>query len=1807
MGIGDWIGEHWKKAKEGWTGLSRALMPGQIAVDLMAIATSSPDWGEKSTAAIAWDSALQYGSMQLGNLGKGISPVTDLPVVKQVGELSTWLQKNAVSRPISTAMLAGDMADRPGGNFFSGDTWRQAWNDSERVTAGQAIVYNAAQLTGSIKAEDPNFDPRKSKDVYYNDEFYKNTSGGIDFILAFADPLRGAGKLARLGKTRLLDKAVTPKQVAGGALERQTFGRDAQYGESFDEAGGQLATRPEKLYQAAKNMSPSDFQRTFFNNFAQGGIVSTSLSAAAKVDDRATFADILLSARGNEAAYDRLIQSPGGARVAEQIGQYRNAYNVANTTARKADDAFSRQIAEAQTEAHAQSWVDQFLETDVDGVPKLGWADVKSSMTGRGTPRKTFGAMLSNGVRSGPLSNFVPVTVARWADPAAGYASHVDVNLQSSLKTFRANLDRAGSYMDDATRDKYITAYAAALTANERSRIAAMADNFLIGKIAGSYGVSKAEANRIISEASIRRQNFRQMLNSSQKYLPREFTKRAQQLADQGAVDEAKKLEELADEYRKLVDRGQLPNNVQFLNDDRGRLVIVPAKVDPDNPFLTSQAADLVPMTDYRKLDRIMSRYVGPKATVAKYEHDQQLMAQGGEAIYNIDDKAYKAARRKAAVGLTMGIGEDFYRAFNQVWSVAAVLRPGQTLRTLADDGMRSMTMFGVLPTLTSGMVGLARVPYNLTRRGATWAQDRQWFKSLRTLRGGNHTVDIDVDPGRDSQVSRRPSDSAGFYMARDPITGLASTQLGNTTVYDSLEAALVNGRIDLATYVDHVFWASKQGRVPFDLQALVEEYELGLIQRGTFRNTAAVYVLDATGRSAFANPRWQADLAESINNIAPGAKYGIVADPLTDDATHLQHGRAGERFEFGAATRLHVNPATGKLDDLDAIYDFVVKHVEDFISGARLHVSKMPNSQIRLSVARPKDMPKPFVESLSPRQKQEIAKGLRMRGSTGVRLKYGDKMVEIPGSMAGLDGDFARTVVSSRPNDMPYSVLLSERAGERAIAKSNLTANRDISFADGRDYGEAWERSVNAQLSNDPVARQFLQGYSVAQVLDWVEKTPDGARWLNDRGQRSSYYYEHVEQIKGLVDYLVPEKGGKELRDKVLNKEATINDLTRHYPTPADKDLLPVVNGQVTEVNLGTHVVQRWVMKKLDSYFKWMQDKPTDILVRNPFFDRSYKKYMTPMVQTYLAQLGDKAIASKDEIDRLARIARQQAIMDTRQYLYDATFRTDAADALSSIMPFSNAIADAAFKWLKIARERPFEVAANFSLLYTGAERAGLVYDQDGNHLVMENGEEVWYSPVTGERVSATDEHGRPYKHDRYIALAAPSTVANHLLGRNAIQPTIFSKSSLTNAIFDPSVNVGPVIALPVNEFALKNPEIAETDFVKKFVLPFGPTNDSTGMILPGMMRSAYQWFRDDESKASSNAMAIYQQMLTDYATGKRNTAPTIVEAQERAKSEQALRFLTSITSPVSIQTVNPYKPFTDYYNQLLRKHSGDENAALTEFRNNGVYDDFLYQVARVTKSNIAIPATIDGYRQYQAKKDTIRKYPDLAGLVVGRDGAGSFSKAVYEWEKNQTYDETGQTIREEMTIDESIADVEKRMVWQDYQKFMANVHNDLEGRGLAAMTDRGAEDLYQAYQTWVEAHKWHKGPNDEVELSPWYEDFRQTDGAYMDQRLYDMRTILTDNEQWLQGRVDLQGLSEYLGMRDRYKQAMDFYGYKSLAAKKASWLADQWNAELFNLKSTNEPFRQLFDRWLTRDTLTADGLVSAQVLSVLEGGDLA
>lgn len=884
------------------------------------------------------------------------------------------------------------------------------------------------------------------------------------------------------------------------------------------------------------------------------------------------------------------------------------------------------------------------------------------------------------------------------------------------------------------------------------------------------------------------------------------------------------------------------------------------------------------------------------------------------------------------------------------------------------------------------------------------------------------------------------------------------------------------------------------------------------------------------------------------------------------------QEARAAELFHRNRAALVG---AHSEVDNMAYAYDFEApeklfrKHRGTFLQGnARMGFTLLPTGEIRVSVftkAGERVAPAALTEAELPKVK-EYRNNLLSTGNTGYKIRRGDQEITIPGAFYGDAGAAYRTAVAARAPQETWAADHMTKAADLAIAKvygrggwkPNITK-------DDAEYPTAYERTVNLELANDAVARLFMEGRNAADIERWV-LSPKGRPWLNAHTMGGAHYWEQVAAIGTFVNQLLPTEN---LRALALSKKVTFADIRREIP----EGQLPDVHGEALANATGVGLVFQKSKQAIDGFFKWMVNKPSDHLIRFPFFARAYNDELIPLKNEYLKAVGRDRMVDQDEINRLGEIAATRALRLTRNTLYETGFRTDAAEMLSKFMPFANANADAIFKWARVAYDRPVRTMSVASRWWLAPERMGLITDQNGYQLIREDGEDHWIDPMTLEEVPEDGEVGK----ERYVTMRLPSGLSPEMYNGKPAPLRIPKKSA---ELFLTWPTAGPWVSLPMNEFVLRvDPELGDNEIVKSLFLTYGPQSDVTRVVLPGLIRSGYEAFAEDDIDYANETMGYFAQQQVDYNFGLRREHPSVEDAREMASTMKTIRFMSSAFAPVSTSLSNPYETYVQYYKRLLAKHGGDKQLATDEFVEHAGRDAVALTYS-VTRNTNGVPATKEAFAASKEFKDLLEKFPTWTGMILGQEGSSTWSKSIYEAQKRAG-------LRVPLTTEESATETSSREAWSRYDKFNKLVMTELNRRGLTSLSQRGSEDLAEYKRRWVEANKYWWGVNGEKELSPWYMDYSSR-SAILEQRLIDAVQLVQDER--LQGRDEVRGLIEYIQLRQEYKGYLTGAGFASLKPMGAANIRNSWEARVHDLKDRFYSFETLYTRYLENDDLTVN-----------------
>ena len=1688
----------------------------------------------------AWDDDGQFGTalgqflsrpaplgstQTLRGLGSGVMGLIELPVIKQVAGTAMWAQNEFVKRPLTTMNLVQADAWTGRGSVISGQAWRTAYNMSDKVTVGQSYMFKTSAQSGvatrALGGQDTltaSIDPR---DRAKQEQFYKNPwlKGVSGSIDFFVTAFMDPTIV--LGKLGLAGKAkFLSKPMTAGAIRSgsvQAYVDSANYN---------------KLHEFMANASSAEVahQRVWASH-RSGDKAAALLWGTAQ--DRQVYDHTFRALYGDVDSWAWL--TANAPRVASVTGRTYANQTIARVANRAGQDAGATSMVNALGETETRAFVDAIA----NGRGAFGAA--RGSQIGQNLPRLTLTSKWRTNVHNkltfGPAvflgSPIYPVASRlRYIMPTARYTRFLDLNDAESVNAFRSSLERSPLPREEL--EGYVSQYGRATSAESRAQIAGSAEDAAFGRMAERHGFTTDEVQRALPEINRWRVGNRQVLASARRFMSNDAARLAEDYIRGGRAAEALNAQALSRDIQTAVERGDQPLSSLHLLDEDGNNVILPERfqVAVDRPVTISQMADLHIMQDWRVLD-------------------SALWWQRHGALGSASFKALES-------------GKSLLDAVNTAWKLTALVRPGYVWRMLSDDVLRRSTLYGAFPVAMATSRGVANSARNWAARYGTVGERRS---AVQAARGLNRT-----------DVPR-----TAIVQSAMPSTNLAEDIPGVGRVYGSHEAALADGVRSVDDYLRQVSEGAANGTLPQWLAMTHQGYLDGCLSASQYRNIVVDQALRSQGRAAYAEPAWQAAFADELERLhvtRPQGQPGVnaIVDPFTG-ATPTRVGVADYSLTGGAS---FVRGETGF--DPEDVYNYIAAHRDELLMPRSiLHAQVTPDGQMRLSVGTAgAHVTEPVRATGGHRIKflgyESRTRNYRETGHERLSITTPQGPIVLEAAFDGASGARFRAQASSRG---PREAWVDSMADTEYGRLVNATRGHVEVSPDAANYGESWERAVNLQLGNDPVARMFLDGKTVDDVLNWVRNTSEGRAYHGRMGPWQSRYVEQVQTVRALVDSYVPDVGN--LRQRVLTREARYSDLEANV-TRQD---MPVVHGAALDVAIGgrwSNTIRKWA----DRTFKVLSDMPADKASRFPFFAERYRAHAEDIVRGAQAQYAAAGrVMPATELEHVQQLARTRALADVKKYLYDTSASQDVAAALRLAVPFASAAADSFYKWGVIVRQGgTIPPVLNLWKLWTTPDRNGLVVDEEGNVKHWSGTEFEWYSvnPKTSEQTRLPEGHAP--KHE-YIVFQLPS----------GLQPETASGAKMVSYINKDTFNTflglptaGPLIAIPANEFALKIPELNDNVFVRKFILPFGPSADVWKTGVPANVRNAWElaFGSVDESTSTRGiAQAVLQTEYTRYVLGERSTPPTMAEVKEAASDLRGLQFLSQFMG-MSTQLRSPYQPFIDYYHQLQAK---DPENALARFYDE-MGEEYRMLTASVSRNMLGLPASVATAKQQEKFRDLIAKFPDLASLIVGAEGAGEFSSAVYQAQLQQSIAPgSNKKVREILSLEESASDAERRYLWVKYGKLMDSIHADLAQRGLSSLNQKGARDLKKARDAFIDANMYWVDPQGARRASPWYEDFMSSDGAAMTDRLTSMAQLVQDKR--LANRDDIRGLMDYLVARLDARAEMSARGFATLDSAKAARFRSQWDAYVFGLKDSNLSFASLYDRWLTTDNLSTDFLV--------------
>jgi len=714
--------------------------------------------------------------------------------------------------------------------------------------------------------------------------------------------------------------------------------------------------------------------------------------------------------------------------------------------------------------------------------------------------------------------------------------------------------------------------------------------------------------------------------------------------------------------------------------------------------------------------------------------------------------------------------------------------------------------------------------------------------------------------------------------------------------------------------------------------------------------------------------------------------------------------------------------------------------------------------------------------------------------------------------------------------------------------------------------YRVEWTNSLRHQISQDAMARQFLAGKSPDEVLDWLDNTLEGRQyaalvpWRHDHEAWVDAVAGQVEAYTGGLDEV--KLGILGLPDKA--SDARVTKLLDLIP----EDRRAPIHGAETEQLLAKSKLNQAVNFMVNNTFDALGTMATDALSRNPTFHRFYQSE----VRRLFARRAPGRIAETD-LKGLEGQARDFALRETRELLYDLAEQSRFGSMTRLLMPFYNAWQEVLTRWAGLAMENPAG-AARARMVYGAPDKLGWTY---------------------------TDDQGNDYLRFRIPEFARGLINQGPFKSALDSQGYIFMDKGGFNLVAQGTPGFGPFVQMAASKVVRQNPDLESS---LRFILPFGPV-DGIEALLPPTVKRAFDATSGEDSAARSNAEGrILTTHLANMQTGKEPMvnfsdpaarAEFLGKVSDEADQLMKLRFFTGYVAPVAPLYESPYKPYIDVYRALrdgdwkrarrvgeqydlpgaeglpTSAPAGDSASTADDIFIDSFGEEFFALTQAFTKTVNGVPPTVEGLEAGEKFSDLIASYPEWGGVIAGYDGGGTavqFSRAVYDRQMG-----SGQ--RRRLTPDEVLDGPSTRLGWARYSRYMDMIDSIRMQRGLPNMQVKAAEDLRQVKRL-VIAGLASKYP-------AWFNDYSQTDRNAWVKRIDGARRMV--ERPGLKDRPDMRGLSDYLRARDAVEAVLRSRESHSLTATDNQDVAVAWSTIVSAIVERNPAFADLYYRKLEND----------------------
>ena len=911
-------------------------------------------------------------------------------------------------------------------------------------------------------------------------------------------------------------------------------------------------------------------------------------------------------------------------------------------------------------------------------------------------------------------------------------------------------------------------------------------------------------------------------------------------------------------------------------------------------------------------------------------------------------------------------------------------------------------------------------------------------------------------------------------------------------------------------------------------------------------------------------DPNWAVAYIRSVNNQirnSPGAMHLVNgADPT--DFRRLVSQDENLRNEWNELADLYDNDVESWARALHDHVDHYLPSPElreivadrpGYVAGPALHRVELKGTE-----ARPEDKAHGLYYYIKPdgEFKNPVAKDFAAKGETYERTA---NALPLDSEHVLKAKSFMFDAISGKL-DSGYIEVDAGMAAIREILGDK--AFSDI-VAQGFAKGAVWSRAKLAELHpgvdfsgyGDTASEIFMKyGAYLARKKGFKAIYRDGVKEPPEYVALSSDAFTHGPS-----------------RAAQVGRDMTRDDIKAHFDGPAKQGNRMVVHGESYSPTARSAFAQSYEQMRR-KWYTFASEAPENIMARSPLYAQAYKT----RVQEIIGRLADDASI---DVDAVRKSADKLARKDVGKVLFDASHASNASHSARFALPFFAAWEDMMQKWSGLLYEKPW-AAERLRQAWDAPNNMGLVVDSNGNRVDADG--TVWNKDPQGNWYKLDAEKDKLLiGKGEYMVI--PTGILGDLTGAGELR---FNKKSF-NVVFQGEPfwlpGTGPLVSIPVNELARKSFAAEADNPILKYVMPYGINDKSwKDQVLPSWVRQARNAFGGTKDYAETYSLLLAQETARQRAGQRGDITPG--EIENMARNWFIMRAVTANASPVSA-TPSPKLAFYQEQAHLYRQKFGDKDWQDKFYQD---FPDYFTMTISLNTNESGIQATDNSWRALQDPqiRQAISQNPQYGKFLLGPDAYVQPDKAGGAYDRNvATALQSAQygygnmdVFRGQKTPAGALKDIQTQEGWMQYSKARTAVNLELEKRGLHSMSQKGAEDLKLAHDTYVQALG--------AQNQSWGVDYADGSEKKLPGFFSTMKSEMAKNPK-LAERSDMKSLASYLEARRAVQGILQTRDTKGIDNPKNADLKMALDMYGSQLAANDFGFEQMWNQLLSRDDL--------------------